>query len=337
MLPADSYLIEAFVGQGGMGAVYKGLQMPLRRPVAIKVLRKGTRDEFEYEERFRREAYAMATLTHPHIVQVHDCGDAGEDHLFISMEFVDGGDLAGLLKRGEMTPARALELGVQICEALQFAHANGIVHRDIKPANILLTKDGRVKVADFGLAKRFNAQSSFMTQTGVGMGTPEYAAPEQFLGAKDLDHRADIYSFGVLLYQMITGVLPRGGYRPPSQRVAVDERLDSIVYRAMEHERDDRYQSADEIKEELVAVMGAATKTACAPGRSPRRASCLAAAGPFPRRSVPRPPRSLVSPRSEPPFPREPSSPASACWEWWELERGGFVSRDRTRKAPCGS
>src|SRR6187402_2687236 len=171
----SGYVVESFLGQGGMGAVYKGLQMPLRRPVAIKILQKreaaGGEDEFAFEERFKREAYAMAALTHPHIVQVYDCGDAGPNFLFISMELVEGGDLSQLLKAGGMTSEYALQLLVQVCDALQAAHERGIVHRDIKPANIFITADGKAKVADFGLAKSLDAKS-FMTQTGGGWARP---------------------------------------------------------------------------------------------------------------------------------------------------------------------
>src|SRR6476646_7700414 len=195
------YIVQGFLGQGGMGAVYKGLQMPLKRPVAIKILQKrqaaGEEDEFAFEERFKREAYAMAALTHPHIVQVYDCGDAGENFLFISMELLEGGDLSDALKAGKVTPEVALKLIPQICDGLQAAHERGIVHRDVKPANIFLTKDGRAKVADFGLAKNLDVKNTLGTKAGLGMGTPDYAAPEQYDGVEDLDHRADIYSFGV--------------------------------------------------------------------------------------------------------------------------------------------
>ncbi|OAI56751.1 hypothetical protein AYO49_00550 [Verrucomicrobiaceae bacterium SCGC AG-212-N21] len=266
MLPPGAYVVESFLGQGGMGAVYKGLQMPLRRPVAIKILAKrgeGTEDDFAFEERFKREAYAMAALTHPHIVRVYDCGDAGESYLFISMELVEGGDLSDAIKAGRCTPEVALKLIPQICDALQVAHEHGIVHRDIKPANIFLTKDGRAKVADFGLAKKFDAKSTFVTKTGLGMGTPDYAAPEQYEGVSDIDHRADIYSLGVMMYQMLTGRLPRGAsYKTPSQIAGVDQRVDAIVAKAMATEREDRYQSADGIKSDLLAIIKpAATST----------------------------------------------------------------------------
>jgi serine/threonine protein kinase len=244
-----------------MGAVYRGLQMPLRRPVAIKILqRKGEDDDFGFEERFKREAYAMAALTHPHIVQVYDCGDAGENFLFISMELVNGGDLSDAIKGGKCTPDVALKLIPQICDALQVAHEHGIVHRDIKPANIFLTADGRAKVADFGLAKKFDSQSTFATKTGMSMGTPDYASPEQFDAVADLDHRADIYSLGVMMYQMLTGSLPRGSFKPASKRVAIDPRIDDVLVKCMEHDRAERYQSAAEIKADILAITAQATK-----------------------------------------------------------------------------
>jgi serine/threonine protein kinase len=251
------YIVESFLGQGGMGAVYKGLQLPLKRPVAIKVLAKrveGVEDDFSFEERFKREAYAMAALTHPNIVQVYDCGDAGESWLFISMELVEGGDLSDALKSGSVTPESALKLITQICDGLQAAHERGIVHRDIKPANIFLTADGRAKVADFGLAKKFDVKGTLVTKAGLGMGTPDYAAPEQYEGVSDLDHRADIYALGVMMYQMITGRLPRGAYKPASQRVAVDPRIDAVLAKAMEQDRAERYQSAADIKADIQSI-----------------------------------------------------------------------------------
>src|SRR5436190_9177603 len=249
------YQVESFLGQGGMGAVYRGLQLPLKRPVAIKILQKqGEKGDYDFEERFKREAYAMASLTHPNIVQVYDCGDAGESFLFISMELVQGGDLSDALKAGQVTPETALKLIPQICDGLQAAHERGIVHRDIKPANIFLTKDGRAKVADFGLAKKFDANNTMLTKTGLGMGTPDYAAPEQFENLPDIDHRADIYSLGVMFYQLLTGRLPRGAWKAPSVRVAVDPRLDDVVLKAMESDRAERYQSAAEMKADILKI-----------------------------------------------------------------------------------
>lgn len=252
------YIVENFLGQGGMGAVYKGLQLPLKRPVAIKILAKqqsGVEDEFDFEERFKREAYAMAALTHPNIVQVYDCGDAGENFLFISMELVEGGDLSQMIRAGGVTPEVALGMIGPICDGLAAAHDRGLVHRDIKPANIFLTVDGRPKVADFGLAKKFDVKSTFVTKTGLGMGTPDYAAPEQYEGVSDIDHRADIYALGVMFYQMLTGSLPRGAYKAPSQRVAIDPRLDDVVQKAMEQDRAERYQNVLDLKNDVQLIL----------------------------------------------------------------------------------
>jgi serine/threonine protein kinase len=271
----SGYVVESFLGHGGMGAVYKGLQMPLRRPVAIKILAKRSQDvadDFAFEERFKREAYAMAALTHPNIVRVYDCGDAGDQYLFISMELVEGGDLSDAIKGGKCTPEVALKLIPQICDALQVAHEQGIVHRDIKPANIFLTADGRAKVADFGLAKRFDAKNTLVTKAGMGMGTPDYAAPEQYEAAADLDHRADIYSLGVMMYQMLTGKLPRGSrFKSPSELVGVDPRIDAIIAKAMSGDREDRHQTVAEIKAEIAQMQTPAVKASAAPG--PRAAS----------------------------------------------------------------
>lgn len=302
------YVVEGFLGQGGMGAVYRGLQMPLRRPVAIKILAKGGGgDDFAFEERFKREAYAMASLMHPNVVQVYDCGDAGPDHLFISMELLEGGDLSDALRTGQVTPDGALKLILQICDGLQAAHERGIVHRDIKPANIFLTQAGQAKVADFGLAKSFDAQGSFMTKTGMSMGTPDYASPEQFSADPDLDHRADIYSLGVMMYQLLTGVLPRGNYRPASTRAGTDPRIDGVLAKAMEHDRADRQQSIAELKRELLSILHSAppappraTPPAAQPPRNRTTAPATRAARPpGPRQPVPRPPTRRQAPRSE--------------------------------------
>ncbi|HCN27971.1 MAG TPA: hypothetical protein DIT64_04135, partial [Verrucomicrobiales bacterium] len=190
--------------------------------------------------------------SHPNIVAVHDFGMAGRRYLYIVMEFIDGSDLLHVMKAGQMTPELALYLVPQICDALAYAHEHGIVHRDIKPANIMLTKDWRVKVADFGLAKRFEADSTLMTRSNVGMGTADFAAPEQFKEPASVDHRADIYALGVTFYQMLTGELPRGAWQPPSVLVRTDPRLDPIVSKAMMPKREERYQSARELQQSVI-------------------------------------------------------------------------------------
>jgi serine/threonine protein kinase len=254
LLPHGNYSVEGFLGQGGMGAVYQGTQVRLQRHVAIKIMRRDSGKDYDFEERFRREALAMAKLNHPNIVSVIDFGEAGPDYLYIVMELVDGADMMDVIRTGTMTQEMALTLLPQICDALQFAHQHGIVHRDIKPSNIMLTRDGRVKMCDFGLAKRYDADSGFRTQTGTGMGTPDYAAPEQFDPSAQIDHRADIYALGVMIYQMITGQLPRGVWKAPSLRSECAPQWDSIVSRAMQSDPADRYQQASEVKTDVSSI-----------------------------------------------------------------------------------
>ncbi|MBL9146083.1 MAG: serine/threonine protein kinase, partial [Verrucomicrobiaceae bacterium] len=254
LLPKGAYQVEKFLGQGGMGAVYKGMQLRLKRPVAIKIMRRDFGQDHDFESRFEREAQAMAKLSHPNIVCVHDYGEAGPDYLYIVMELVDGADMMDVIRTRRITQEMALTLLPQICDALQFAHDHGIVHRDIKPSNIMLTRDGRIKMTDFGLAKRFDAESTLHTKTGTGMGSPDYAAPEQFDPNGNIDHRADIYALGVTIYHMITGSLPRGVWKPPSLRVELDPHWDDIVSRAMQSDPKDRYQQASEVKTDVSTI-----------------------------------------------------------------------------------
>ena len=248
LLPPETYVVESLIGRGGMGAVYRARQLRLDRVVAIKVMRHDHRAGLDFIERFRHESLTLARLSHPNIVSVIDSGEAGAELLFLVMEFVDGADLLQIIRSGGMTQERALEIVPQICDALQFAHDHGIVHRDIKPSNLLITREGRVKIADFGLAKPLDHDSGPQTRTGVGLGTPDYAAPEQFQPGATVDHRADIYALGVMMYQMLTGQLPRGAWPQPSKRAAVDTRWDAIVTQAMQVKPDDRYRTATEVK-----------------------------------------------------------------------------------------
>lgn len=260
LLPSHTYNVVAFLNHGGMGAVYKGEQIRLRRPVAIKIMRRDSGIDHDFESRFEREAQSMAKLSHPNIVSVIDFGEAGPDFLYIVMELVDGVDLMQVINIGEMTQEVALSVLPQICDALQFAHDRGIVHRDIKPSNIMLTYNGQVKMTDFGLAKRYDSDVSALTQIGTGMGTPDYAAPEQFNPEVSTDHRADIYALGVMIYQMITGTLPRGVWKPPSARGAVAPQWDQIIIRAMQHDPADRYQQASEVKKDVSGINPAVKK-----------------------------------------------------------------------------
>ncbi len=251
--------ILALLGQGGMGAVYKARQTKLDRLVALKVLPPEVARAPAFAERFTREARSLARLNHPQIVTVHDFGDVDGLYYF-TMEYVDGRNLRDLLQEGPLPPAQARSLVLQICDALQYAHDEGLVHRDIKPENILLDRKGRVKVADFGLAKLVGLTPTYLTLTGKHevMGTLLYMAPEQMKQAHSVDHRADLYSLGVILYEMVTGELPLGRFAPPSRKAAVNDQLDQVVLKALAREPAERYQDAAALKQDVEAALAAA-------------------------------------------------------------------------------
>jgi tRNA A-37 threonylcarbamoyl transferase component Bud32 len=244
--------ILELIGQGGMGAVYKARQPSLDRLVALKVLPPEAGRDPAFAERFNREARALARLSHPSIVAVHEIGHAGELY-YIVMEYIDGVNLRQLMRAGHLQPEQALKIVPQICDALQFAHDEGVVHRDIKPENILLDKKGRVKIADFGLAKMLGRDSGNFTLTGSRqvMGTLYYMAPEQVERPLEVDHRADIYSLGVIFYEMLTGQVPVGRFPMPSEKSGTDPRLDGIVLHALEREPERRYQHASDVKTDV--------------------------------------------------------------------------------------
>ena len=257
--------IIELVGKGGMGAVYKARQKELDRIVALKILPPGIGDNPSFAERFTREAKAMARLNHPGIVTLYEFGRADGLYFFL-MEFVDGVNLRQLLNTSRISSREALAIVPQICDALQFAHDQGIVHRDIKPENILLDRRGRVKVADFGLAKIAGgddeaapgpaAGAASLTGAGKVMGTPNYMSPEQIECPGEVDHRADIYALGVVFYQMLTGELPGKSIEPPSKKVQIDVRLDEIVLRALEKNPERRYQQVSEVRTCVETLLG---------------------------------------------------------------------------------
>lgn len=237
------------IGRGGMGIVYKARQLHLDRLVALKILLPGLQDDPGFAERFTREARTLAKLTHPNLVAVHDFGESGGLY-YLLMEYVDGVNLRQAMRASRFTPEQALSLIPDLCSALQFAHDHGVLHRDIKPENILLDTRGRVKIADFGIARLVGdeAQEITLTMTGAALGSTAYIAPEQIENPDDVDHRADIYSLGVVFYEMLTGGLPLGRFPAPSEKSGSDPRLDEVVFRALEKERERRYQSAAEVK-----------------------------------------------------------------------------------------
>jgi hypothetical protein len=259
----------SLLGAGGMGAVYKARQPDLDRFIALKLLPKDGKEEGASAERFNREARALARLSHPNIVAVHEFGQVEGLHFFI-MEFVDGANLRQMELTGRLSAREALQIIPQICDALQYAHDEGVVHRDIKPENVLVDRKGRVKIADFGLAKIMGVDAEVLRLTvdGQVMGTPHYMAPEQVERPLAVDHRADIYSLGVVFYEMLTGDLPIGKFAPPSRKVELDVRLDEIVLRALENDPERRYQHASEVKTRVANVAdtpGAAVR----PGEEP--------------------------------------------------------------------
>ncbi|HSY42901.1 MAG TPA: protein kinase [Candidatus Acidoferrum sp.] len=267
-----------FIGKGGMGAVYKARQPGLDRFVALKVLPPAVANDPGFAERFNREARALARLSHPNIVVVYDFGKAGELH-YLVMEFVDGANLREIERAGRLSPEQALAIVPQICEALQFAHNEGIVHRDIKPENLLLDKKGRVKITDFGIAKIMGVTEGKVSLTGAKdvMGTPHYMAPEQIEKPQTVDHRADIYSLGVVFYEMLTGELPLGKFAPPSKKAPMDARLDEVVMHTLEKEPGQRYQQASQVKTDVETIAtgtpppisGAAKMAGAVPPTSP--------------------------------------------------------------------
>lgn len=248
--------IVALLGIGGMGAVYKARQKQLDRLVALKILPPKVRQSEAFAERFTREARSMAKLHHPQIVTVFEFGQTAGGIYYFIMEFVDGTDLRQMIQAGKLTVDQALTVIPQICEALQYAHRKGVVHRDIKPENILLDQDGCVRIADFGLARLLDKPITAytLTQADHRMGTPQYMAPEQIEHPHEVDHRADIYSLGVVFYEMLTGELPIGRFAPPSKKVEVDVRLDEIVLRTLENEPGLRYQQASEVKTDVETI-----------------------------------------------------------------------------------
>ena len=259
------YEIVAELGRGAMGVVYKAADPVLGRPVAIKTINMALeRDGIEnYEARFYQEARAAGGLSHPNIITIYDVGKTG-DIAYMAMEFVEGVELRELLAHGQPLPiAQGISIAAQVCEGLAYAHERGIVHRDVKPPNIMVAPSGGVKIADFGIARMRASES--LTQTGMMLGSPKYMSPEHVLG-KRADQRGDIFSLGIILYEMLTGVAPFNGENvtalmyqivnlaPPAPSVRnpqIPELLDYIVAKMLAKSLDERYQSAAELASDL--------------------------------------------------------------------------------------
>jgi serine/threonine protein kinase len=280
------YDILRLLGQGGMGAVYLATHLTLQRAVALKVLRPELSLDPAFFERFLREARAAAGISHENVVSVHDAGYSGR-HLYISLEFVDDGDLGAMVQDGRpLAEEQALRIITACTQGLDAIHRSGIVHRDIKPENIVLTKNGTPKITDLGLARTIDGNDR-ITITGQAMGTPSFMSPEQALGVADVDERSDIYSLGVVLYVVLTGERPFNGATnyetvhriltqpipdPRNINALISEATADIIKRCLAKERSDRYQTAQAL---LVDLQIAQIRTPCRVVHSvpPRHAS----------------------------------------------------------------
>ena len=281
------YEVTGTIGEGGMAVVYKGYQQSLNRYVAIKVLRAELARDQEFVERFRREALAVADLSHANILHVYDAGYAHGVY-YIVMAYVDGGSLKDLIAQGPIEMEYAIAIVAQVADALHHGHQRGIIHRDVKPSNILISRDGRPLLTDFGIAKALH-ETTGLTRTGTSIGTPEYMAPEQIQG-QPVDARTDIYALGIVLYEMLAGWAPFSSttpvatlYKqvnesPPPLRqvnIGVSTWVQDIVLKAMEKNPWDRYQKASEMAAALRQRRGAeaiATPTPRASEGTPQRA-----------------------------------------------------------------
>jgi serine/threonine protein kinase len=272
------YAVESVVARGGMGIVYRARHLAVGRPVAVKILRADLARNTEALARFHREAKAAAAIGHPHIIEVIDFGHSPEGDAYLVMELIEGIDLAGLLRRETRLPvARALEIARQVADALGAAHAKGIVHRDLKSENVMVISRDEgdyAKVLDFGISKMLEDDQGRapITRDGVVLGTPQYMAPEQGSDGGLVDHRADLYALGCILFELLTGALPYDGKTPmevmykhnhaaipkPSSRltdVRIPSAVDVIVTRLLAKSRDDRYPDARAVIEALDAAL----------------------------------------------------------------------------------
>jgi tRNA A-37 threonylcarbamoyl transferase component Bud32 len=250
------YIVERQIGKGGMGVVYLATQASLGRKVALKVLPKRLAQDPDFVRRFNREAKALANLNHPNIVSIVDKGYEDGTYYF-AMEYVDGVSLRTLLDEEAIAPADVLRMIPQICAALEYAHGEGVYHRDIKPDNIMIDRTGKVKLADFGLSKiiRGDMKMTQITNTNVIMGTLDYMAPEQRESSRDVDHRADIYSLGVVLYEMLTGELPIGNFPPASHATGLNPQIDTIIGKVLARDPDNRFQRVSQVSDALSSVV----------------------------------------------------------------------------------
>jgi serine/threonine protein kinase len=286
------YEIESLIATGGMGAVYCAVQKSLDRTVALKILPQEFSKDAAFCEGFEAEAKAMARLNHPNLIGVYDFGEVN-GMLYIIMEFVQGQSIYHSAHGRAIDPGEVIRLVTAVCSGLAHAHENGIIHRDIKPSNILLDLNAQPKIGDFGLARPIERK----IQEGEEIfGTPHYTAPEVVNAPHSVDYRADIFSVGVMLHELLTGKLPADDPRPPSAIAHCDRRFDGIVRRATHTNPAGRYSSAAEMAKDLAIIANSATKSVV-------RAPVSAGRGPGPRVAAPLQPRRVVQAKKSSGFP----------------------------------
>ncbi len=254
------YLVTGKIGQGGIAEIFRGRQESLARDVAIKILSPNLLSDIDIVRRFERESMVIAKLSHPNIVHVIDRGKAGNRYYFV-MEFVDGTSLREVIDSARVTLETKLDMIVQVCKALDYAHKNGVIHRDIKPTNILVDKQGNARVADFGIAQIIGMSDSELTGSDIIMGTIAYMSPEQKVSSTNVDQTTDIYAVGIMLYEILTGKRPQGHFKLPSE---IDQNLrgfDEIILKTLAQEPRDRYQSAVELKDAILNQIGGGGQT----------------------------------------------------------------------------
>lgn len=250
------YVVTGKIGQGGIAEIYRARQESLDRDVAIKILSSSLTSDPDIVRRFERESVVVARLNHPNIVHVIDKGKAAGRYYFV-MEFVDGTLLRQVIDSPQIQLNTKLEMVVQVCKALDYAHKNGVIHRDIKPTNILVDRQGNALVADFGIAQIVGTPEGEMTASDVVMGTVSYMSPEQKISSTNVDQTTDIYALGVILYEILTGKKPLGHFKPPSElNTTVNKSFDALVLRCLAQEPKDRFQTAVELKDALLELIG---------------------------------------------------------------------------------
>jgi len=261
----SGYTIVEKIGEGGMATVYKAIQASLNRPVAIKILAQKLADYPLLLDRFNRESVIIANLTNPHIIHVIDRGVTSSGMPYFVMEYIEGTDLSTSINNDELSYNRKLNLTIQMCKALAYAHNNDVIHRDIKPSNMLIDKEGNLQILDFGIAQFFdqNDEDSTRTRTGVVMGTIPYMSPEQQLSSDNVTIRSDLYSLGALMYELFVGKKPLGRFSLPTEVVPdFSKPLEEIIMKCMEPDVKNRPATSDEIKDVLLKLLrGAHIKT----------------------------------------------------------------------------